>query len=296
MEKLKKIEEESASDENLKNFEKNEVPKLKHRNAKVESRIEKTNASAKAATEKAVRKAYAEIEQLRAEVVTVIRATMSKDAKTGDQFFEGVNGGETITSEKFVACLEGLVSETFKLADGQGQKVFQHIVAEGDGITKAQFLEVIRMFYKCVKGTVLTETISIKSKTVRRLETGEVLEALEGPSIEEGANVQRVRCQAVNDDAGGWVTIQGNQGTPFLEPGGNLYTAVKETVLTDGLSVQDSKTIRRISKGEIVEVVEFAKKDDSVGVKRIKAKAKIDGATGWITLSGNQGTSFLEPC
>merc|ERR1711953_1337100 len=157
-------------------------------------------------------------------------------------------------------------------------------------------MELIRLYYKCVKNTVMNETISIKSKTVKRLELGEVLEALEGPSTEEGANVQRVKCQAVNDDSIGWVTIQGNQGTPFLEAGGNLYAVVKETVLTDGLSVQESKTIRRVAKGEVIEVLEFAKKDDSVGVRRIKGKAQLDGVVGFVTISGNQGTPFLEPC
>ncbi|CAE8656538.1 unnamed protein product, partial [Polarella glacialis] len=101
---------------------------------------------------------------------------------------------------------------------------------------------------------------------------------------------------AVQDDAIGWVTLAGNQGTPFLEPGGNFYTCVKETLLTDGLSVQDSKTVRRIAKGEVIEVLEFQKKDASADVKRIKGKAKLDGASGWITVSSNAGTSFLEPC
>ncbi|CAE8584073.1 unnamed protein product [Polarella glacialis] len=155
---------------------------------------------------------------------------------------------------------------------------------------------LVRLYYKCVKATVLSDEISIKGKTVRRLEVGEVLEALEGPAKEEGAGVQRIKCQAVQDDAIGWVTLAGNQGTPFLEPGGNFYTCVKETLLTDGLSVQDSKTVRRIAKGEVIEVLEFQKKDASADVKRIKGKAKLDGASGWITVSSNAGTSFLEPC
>jgi len=123
-----------------------------------------------------------------------------------------------------------------------------------------------------------------------------VLEAVEGPTKEEGAGVQRVKCQAVSDAALGWVTIAGNQGTPFLEPGGNIYTCVKETAFTDGLSVRDSKTIRKLMKGEIIEVLEFSKKDETVGVMRVKAKAKQDGVTGWVTLAGNQGTSYLEAC
>merc|ERR1711879_43578 len=135
-----------------------------------------------------------------------------------------------------------------------------------------------------------------KPKTVRRLELGEVLEALEAPKKDEASGVQRVRCHAVQDDAEGWVTLAGNQGTAFLEPGGNFYSCVKETLLTDGLSVQDSKTVRRLAKGEVLEVLEFPKKDASADVKRIKGKAKLDGAIGWTTIASSSGTAFLEPC
>jgi len=199
-----------------------------------------------------------------------------------------------VSCEKFTEFLQGL--KDLELADGQASKLCEHIAGEASEISKERFLELIKLYYKCVKGTVLSEDISIKSKTVRRLEVGEVLEALEGPAKEENAGVQRVRCMAVQDDATGWVTIAGNQGTSFLEPGGNFYSVVKETLLTDGLSVQDSKTVRRLAKGEVIEVLEFQKKDASVDVKRIRGKAKLDGASGWITVASNQGTIFLEPC
>merc|ERR1719162_572565 len=180
----------------------------------------------------------------------------------------------------------------------QVERLFKHIVGESEGaeqITKEMFLGLIRLYYKCVKATVLTADITIKTKVERRLELYEVLELVEGPAKEEGANVQRVKVQAVNDAALGWATIAGNQGTPFLEPGGNVFTCIKETQITDGPSITDSKTVRKLLKGEVVEVSEFAKKD-AQGIKRVKGKAKEDGAAGWITVCGNQGTAFLEPC
>merc|ERR1719162_1350038 len=180
----------------------------------------------------------------------------------------------------------------------QVERLFKHIVGESEDvkqITKGMFLDLIRLYYKCVKATVLTADITIKSKVERRLELYEVLEVVEGPTKEEGVNVQRVKVQAVNDAAVGWATIAGNQGTPFLEPGGNLFSCMKETHITDAISITDSKTVRKLVKGEVIEVLEFAKKD-AQGIKRVKGKAKEDGATGWITVCGNQGTTFLEPC
>jgi len=289
--KVTKVEEEEA----YKAYDKQDVPYLKQRYDKARAKLERADATAKAASEKADRKAYAELEQKRTEMVTVIRSKMAAEEKSGEQFFEGVAGGEAISAEKFGEFVKSL-GEAFQLEEGSSEKLFAHIVGKEASISKEGFAELILLYYKCVKATVLTETISIKAKTVRRLDLGEVLEALEGPSKEEGANVQRVRCKAVKDDAEGWVTIAGNQGTAYLEPGGNIYTVVKETMLTNVLSVEDSETIRRVSKGELIEVLEFGKKDETAGMLRVRGKAKQDGATGWITISGNQGTPFLEPC
>lgn len=292
-EKMKQAEDECEANPDLAGFDKKEVPRLRKRHENVKARAEKVVAAMKKARERAVRKAYAEMDEKRLQAAAAIRSKMGAETKNGEQLFASINGDAAITKEKFVELVKGL--SDLELADGQAERLFEHIAAGAEDISKECFLELIRLYYKCVKGTVLSEDISIKSKNVRRLELGEVLEALEGPTKEEGVGVQRVRCQAVSDEAIGWVTIAGNQGTPFLEPGGNFYSVVKETLLTDGLSVQDSKTVRRLAKGEVIEVIEFAKKDASVDVKRIKGKAKLDGASGWITVASNQGTVFLEP-
>jgi len=293
-EKAKKIAEDCGAEEELRGYENHFVGRLQQRQGRSESWAQKVADVADAARERAVRKAYAEIDSKRSDVVAAIRTKMGEDSKTGEQFFKGLTDSDKLSKEKFLEMLKGF--EDLKFEDGQADRLFDHIAAGEAEVSQERFLELIRLYYKVVKGTVLSENLSIKSKTVRRLEMGEVLEALEGPAKEEGVGVQRVKCKAVNDDASGWVTIAGNQGTPFLEPGGNFLSCVKETVLTDGLSVQDSKTVRKIAKGEVIEVLEFTKKDASLDIKRIKGQAKLDGATGWITVSGNQGTAYLEPC
>merc|ERR1712014_359884 len=111
--------------------------------------------------------------------------------------------------------------------------------------------------YRCVRASLLTESLHIKSKPVRRLEDKEVLEAIEGPRLEESASLQRVRCRAMRDGAVGWVTIAGNQGSVFLKPGGNLFTCVKELPFFDGRpGAEGTITIRQVAKGEIVEALE----------------------------------------
>jgi len=292
LEKLRKVEEDCEADPGLSGFDQKDVPRLRKWHESIKARADKVVSSMKKAFERAVRKAYAETDQKRSEAAVAIRARMGAEGKDGAQMYSSICGDTQLTNQKFVAFAKGLSG--LELVEGQGEKLFEHIAGGAEDISKERFMELIRLYYKCVKGTVMSEDVSIKSKNVRRLEVGEVLEALEGPIKEEGVGVQRVRCQCVSDEAAGWVTIAGNQGTPFLEPGGNFFLVVKETLLTDGLSVQDSKTVRRLSKGEMVEVLEFQKKDASVDVRRIRGRAKLDGAMGWITVASNQGTVFLE--
>lgn len=292
--KLSKATEDCDAKEDLKGFEHEDKSRIEHLGDRTRGRLNKVTAAIKLAREKALRKAFAETDKKRAECVTAIRQKMTDESKSGEQCFEAINEGNALTKEQFATFLKSLSS--LELQEGDVDKLFGSIAGDEGSIIKERFMEMVRMFYKCVKATVMSEEKSIKSKTVRRLELGEVLEVLEPATTEEASGVQRVRCQAVQDEATGWVTLAGNQGTAFLEPGGNFYSCVKETLLTDGLSVQESKTIRRITKGEVLEVLEFPKKDASADVQRIKGKAKSDGIVGWITVSSNTGTAFLEPC
>lgn len=111
--------------------------------------------------------------------------------------------------------------------------------------------------------------------------------------MEESLNVHRIRCKSAHDGATGWVTLVGNQGTKFLELGGNYMTCTKETDLTNGLSVEGSTTLRKIPKGEVLEVLESQVKDEASGSMRIKGRSRVDGTIGWATVEGD-GHIFFE--
>eukprot|EP00747_Dinoflagellata_sp_TGD_P122779 gnl/TRDRNA2_/TRDRNA2_173682_c3_seq1.p1 gnl/TRDRNA2_/TRDRNA2_173682_c3~~gnl/TRDRNA2_/TRDRNA2_173682_c3_seq1.p1 ORF type:complete len:424 (+),score=144.99 gnl/TRDRNA2_/TRDRNA2_173682_c3_seq1:146-1273(+) len=292
-EKIAKIETDCQEDKALNGYEANFLPRLHSRHGKLTARHEKVTAAAKFAEEKAVKKANAELAEKRSQFITKVHEARSSEGKTAEQYFDGINGGEPITKDKFVSCAQGLPD--MKITTEQAEKLFYQIASDdGGGIDKEKFLELIKLYFKCVKATPMTEDMGIKSKTVKRLEVGEVLECIEGPVKDEAVGVHRVKVLAMADGMSGWATIAGNQGTAFLEPGGNTFVCVKETVITDGLSVQDSKTLRRVSTGEKIEILEFHKKDPSVGVMRVRGKAESDGMSGWITVAGNQGTVFLQ--
>jgi len=250
----------------------------------------------KGAEEKASKKAYVELDALKIATIPALRLVMTNDSIDGAALFERIAGESTdeVGSEKFATFLRSLPEPTYK--EEQAESLFTHIVPEGeDKLSKEKFLELIRLFYKVKKDSVLTAEVGIKSKTERRLKLGEVVEALDAPKKDDTIGVLRMRCKAISDGQEGFVTISGNQGTVFLEPGGNVYKCIKETFITAELSVADGKNVRKIRVGEIVDILEFEKLDAECNIKRIKVKAKTDGATGWVSIAGNQGTVFMEP-
>jgi len=75
------------------------------------------------------------------------------------------------------------------------------------------------------------------------------------------------------------------------------FVCIKEAVLTDGLSVESSKTLRKVAPGEVLEVLEPPRKDETCGgIIRVEVTALKDSVRGWVTTAGNMGTAFLEPC
>merc|ERR1712151_819191 len=73
------------------------------------------------------------------------------------------------------------------------------------------------------------------------------------------------------------------------------YKVVKNIVLSDSLFIEQSKQIRRMDTGEVLEVSAGPKLDPSIGIYRVQGRALKDGVIGWATIAGNQGITFLTP-
>merc|ERR1719453_2616846 len=73
------------------------------------------------------------------------------------------------------------------------------------------------------------------------------------------------------------------------------YKVVKEIVLSDNLHIGQSKQIRRMNVGEVMEVTFGPACDTSIGIYRVNVRAFKDGLGGWVTVAGSQGATFLQP-
>jgi len=55
-----------------------------------------------------------------------------------------------------------------------------------------------------------------------------------------------------------------------------------------------STRVRMLKKGELLEVLEWDRTDDTSGIARMRVKAKSDNAQGWATRIGLDGRPLLE--
>lgn len=174
-----------------------------------------------------------------------------------------------------------------------------HLARGGFHITRKDFKQIIRMYYKVVRHCVLSDNLQIEqSAQIRRMDVGEVIEVHRGPSLDSSVNVYRVFGRCIRDGINGWATIAGNTGVTFLMPGGRIFTVKVQVPLTQDLKdVEGVNTVRMLGEGEVLEVLEWARTSRSaLGVTRIRVMAQLDSAVGWATTVGNdQGnTVYLE--
>jgi len=123
------------------------------------------------------------------------------------------------------------------------------------------------------------------------LKAHEILEVCEGPVPEKGADMVRIQCKCKSDNKTGFLIVKDATGAILAEKD-TKYKCKQTIALTDSMDVMKSKVIRKIEQGELVAKIEGPV--DSSGAQRIRAKADKDGAEGWITITGNAGTTYVE--
>ncbi|CAE8604043.1 unnamed protein product, partial [Polarella glacialis] len=69
---------------------------------------------------------------------------------------------------------------------------------------------------------------------------------------------------------------------------------LKDGLITDNASIADGQTLRRLEVGEVVEVLSSPAADGDTEVMRAKCRTTKDGLEGWVSISGNQGSVFLQ--
>lgn len=156
------------------------------------------------------------------------------------------------------------------------------------------FLDRCRKPYlHCEEETPINKAFESVSKELRTMQPGEVLEVLEGPRQEPALQSQRVRGKAMKDGKQGWVTLTDSCGNINLEQAPVLLCK-QGVAITTTFDIGEGKSLRKLTVGEALQILEGPTKDEKRNFTRIKARSRVDGVEGWVTMQGNQGTSYVE--
>eukprot|EP00927_Polykrikos_kofoidii_P013175 TRINITY_DN15719_c1_g1_i1.p1 TRINITY_DN15719_c1_g1~~TRINITY_DN15719_c1_g1_i1.p1 ORF type:complete len:950 (+),score=211.44 TRINITY_DN15719_c1_g1_i1:413-2851(+) len=129
---------------------------------------------------------------------------------------------------EFVEILEGPVKDESVDVQRVRARVMRDSL-EGwltfSGNTGATYLEDAKASYKVVKTTILTGSFKVdglkrgkrQHDVSRRLLSGEIVEPLEWPRMDEESGLHRIRCRVSPSGAIGWATTVGNEGNVLLE-------------------------------------------------------------------------------
>lgn len=162
------------------------------------------------------------------------------------------------------------------------------------GNAGSSFLEACpKPFLCCGAESPLQEGFPSSSSERKRLQDGDVLEILEGPRKEEPPEVHRMKVKASQDGSTGWVTFKDGAGKEFFKPA-KLMVCKQSIAITNSFDISAGKALRKLDVGEVLDVVEGPTEDSVRSLSRVKVLAKKDGAEGWVTVKGNQGTSYAE--
>jgi len=137
------------------------------------------------------------------------------------------------------------------------------------------------------------EAFATTSKELGKTQIGEVFEVIEGPRKEDPLQVQRIKGKAAKDGKIGWTTLKDAAAVDNFELT-KVLVCKSSIAITNSFDIATGKAIRKLEVGEVLDIVEEPKSDESRSLLRVKAKSQKDGKEGWVTMKGNQGTAYVE--
>jgi len=226
---------------------------------------------------------------------TVASAALRKDAASkginAEAMFKELSKGSDKISE---AALAKKLQAVAELKPEHAKLLANKI--EAGGISLPTFLKYVQIYYTVSREIAITDEFLVGDtcKTIRKCEKDELLEVMEGPTIDEGSKCTRVKARALLDGQVGWVSVKGNQGTAFLAVAEKPYFASIKAEAALKSDAGGNDVVRTLKMGEVLEMVEGPRKELMPDTIRAKVRAGKDKAVGWIVIKDKEGVTYAE--
>jgi len=158
----------------------------------------------------------------------------------------------------------------------------------GDGsVSRAEFTNMFSTRYECTQAVSVTDGFEIaESKTVGKLEAGDILEVRGDSRTDEASGLIRVEGKCVGDSKkSGWVTLQGNQNKRFLKLISAFEGFCKEL---DGKLKESAQKAGKISAAARAKVNECSPKSAAPGPALLSARKELHGKINEIAETNNK--------
>jgi len=203
------------------------------------------------------------------------------------------NGRAPPAARKFRTVQEAKVverGETVELPPAELPRLFQHILEEGSAaISREALARLVQVCY-----TVLRPPGEGSGWEGRPPLVGEVVEVLQGPEMDSTTGELRVQAKSLVDDAEGWLTVVGSDGSAFLKEGGRRLRTLRAAPLTGSLA-PGGEVLRNLYAGELLSVEEWPTRDEASGSMRAKVRTLMFGAAeGFVTTCDDTGAWLAE--
>ena len=120
-----------------------------------------------------------------------------------------------------------------------------------------------------------------------------MLEVLEGPMVELGSQVARIRARCLRDSATGWVTMKSNEGW-FLRAALQPYLMCTTPSMLYDSHEGSPEMLREVMPDEMLELIEGPHEGVSP-MFCVKIRAVQDGTVGWIWMSDETSYVMRRP-
>lgn len=211
-----------------------------------------------------------------------------KDVPLESDFGSGSAQQSVIKAEEVLELVEGPRKETL----GSVMRLRGKAVKDGKTgwLTMKDksgtiFAEKGNKCYTCTATVAITDQFDIKTcKVTKKLAADETFTITEGPINEESSGIERVKGIA-SDGVEGWITIKGNAGTYYAKVNEKLYSVTQDIALQSKFN-SDSESVRTLTAGEAIEVLEGPKEEKFIPANRAKVRT-VANAEGWISVKND---------
>merc|ERR1719456_1917999 len=102
----------------------------------------------------------------------------------------------------------------------------------------------------------MTQTFDLApGQVVRKVEPGELLEVLEGPTADPETDLKRSRSRALRDGASGWISILGNKGGTLMKSAPKpIMTCTADVRLLEAFD-PSSQELQKVKLGDVFELL-----------------------------------------